>query len=414
MAGNAIIPFKIDVPDAAIGRLKQKLALSDLPDEVDFSNDWAYGVPRDDIRRLANYWLDGFDWRAQEAKLNAELPQFQTAVDVDGFGRLNVHFVHKKSPRAESIPLLFCHGWPGHFMEVAKILPLLAESEQGPSFHVVAPSLPNFGFSDGVTKRGFGIPQYAETCHKLMLNLGYDKYVTQGGDWGFFITRMIGVLYPSHCLASHVNMIAVKGPPSLTKTPLAYIQDKLTAAGSHMKHFRERSEWFEKEGRGYGVEHSTRPSTIGIALTDPVSLLAWIYEKLHDWTDSYHWTDDEILTWISIYQFSTAGAAASVRIYYERAHGDPAITAKVSNSYVPNVSLGLSYFPKDLILPPLSWGRAMGPVVYEKVHTSGGHFAAHEVPELLVNDVKAMFEGGAKHIALQFARKTSAREPSRL
>lgn len=202
-------------------------------------------------------------------------------------------------------------------------------------------------------------------------------------------------------------MIAVRDPPSLTKTPLAYIQDKLTAAGSHSKHFRERTEWFRKEGQAYSLEHSTRPSTIGIALTDPVSLLAWIYEKLHDWTDSYPWTDDEILTWISIYQFSTAGAAASVRIYYERVHADPDVSTKVRGAYVPNVPLGLSYFPKDLMLPPLSWGRTLGPVVYEKVHASGGHFAAHEVPELLANDVKAMFEGGAKHIALQFAAKTS-------
>jgi len=111
MANNSIItPFRIDVPDAAISKLKQKLALSDLPDEVEFSNDWAYGTPRDDIQRLATYWQDGFDWRAQEAKLNAELPQFKTDINVDGFGRLNIHFVHKKSPRTGSIPLLFCHG----------------------------------------------------------------------------------------------------------------------------------------------------------------------------------------------------------------------------------------------------------------------------------------------------------------
>lgn len=109
MASN-ITPFKIDVPDAAITRLKQKLALSDLPAKVEFSNDWAYGAPRDDIRRLATYWQDGFDWRAQEAKLNATLPQFKTSVDVEGFGALDIHFVHKKSPRAGSIPLLFCHG----------------------------------------------------------------------------------------------------------------------------------------------------------------------------------------------------------------------------------------------------------------------------------------------------------------
>ncbi|QPG97412.1 hypothetical protein C2857_006281 [Epichloe festucae Fl1] len=408
MASSNVTPYKIDVPDAAINRLKDKLAVSDLPDVVDFSNDWAYGAPRDDVQRLAKYWQHGFDWRAQEAKLNAELPQFKTTVNVEGFGELNIHLVHKKSPRSGSVPLLFCHGWPGHFMEVAKILPLLTEARGGgPSFHVVAPSLPNYAFSDGVQKRGFSIPQYAEVCHKVMLGLGYDKYVTQGGDWGYWITRMMGVLYPTHCLASHVNMVGATKPPSLRRTPLIYIQDKLTVSGSHGNEFRQRSEWFRDEGRGYNIEQSTRPSTIGIALTDPVSLLAWIYEKLHDWTDSYPWTDDEILTWISIYQFSTAGAAASVRIYYETTHAELETTAK-THDYVPNVPLGLSYFPKDLVLPPLTWGRTLGPVVYEKVHTSGGHFAAHERPEALVRDVKSMFEGGAKHIVAQFARETIA------
>ncbi|KAK2591904.1 hypothetical protein QQS21_010402 [Conoideocrella luteorostrata] len=394
-------PFKIAVPDAAIKRLKDKLAVSDLPDEVDFSNDWAYGAPRDDVQRLAKYWKDGFDWRAQEARLNAELPQFKTTVNVEGFGSLCVHFVHKTSPRPGSIPLLFCHGWPGHFMEVAKILPLLTDAAEGQSFHVVAPSLPNFGFSDAVKQRGFSIPQYAEVCHKVMLALGYNKYVTQGGDWGFIITRMIGIRYPTHCLASHINYIRVRSPPTFTKTPLLFIKHMLLPYTSYEKEFCRRSEWFQTEGRGYNVEQSTRPSTIGIALADPVALLAWIYEKLHDWTDSYPWTDDEILTWVSIYQFSTAGAAASVRIYYESTHAELEETGK-GTGYVPNVPLGLSYFPKDLSLPPLTWGRTLGPVVFEKVHADGGHFAAHERPEALVKDLREMYEQGAKHVARQF------------
>jgi pimeloyl-ACP methyl ester carboxylesterase len=286
----------------------------------------------------------------------------------------------------------------------------------------VAPSLPNFGFSDGVKKRGFGIPQYAETLHKLMLNLGYSKYgkgnvnphhppsqthtnaasiVTQGGDWGFVITRLMGILYPSACLASHVNFVRTRKPPEFLKSPLLYLQHKITPYTDFEKAFQERTRWFETEGFGYNVEQSTRPSTIGIALTDPVALLAWVYEKLHDWTDNYPWTDDEILTWISIYHFSTAGAAASVRIYYESKHAELERGAKAFE-YVPKVQLGLSYFPKDLVLPPRTWGRALGPVVFEGVHGDGGHFAAHERPEALVDDLRKMYEGGAKHIAKQF------------
>ncbi|KZZ93279.1 Epoxide hydrolase [Moelleriella libera RCEF 2490] len=398
---GSITPYKIDVPDAAIKSLKEKLAVSQVPSEVDFSNDWAYGSPRNDVLRLAKYWQDGFDWRAQEAALNASMPQFQTTVEVESFGELKIHFVHKESVRAGSIPLLFCHGWPGHFLEVAKILPLLTENTKGPSFHVVAPSLPNFGFSDGVKQRGFSIPQYAQVCHKLMLKLGYNKYVTQGGDWGFIITRLMGALYPGHVLASHINFIRARGPPQLTKNPLLYLQHKLLPLSAFEKRGRERSQWFQNEGYGYNVEQGTRPSTIGFALADPVSLLAWIYEKLHDWTDDYPWADDEILTWVSIYQFSTAGAAASARIYYESRHAGLDVTAK-GFDYLADTALGTSYFPKDLSLPPFTWGRTLGPVVFEKAHDDGGHFAAYERPDKLVEDIRTMFEGGAKYVAEQF------------
>ena len=153
-----------------------------------------------------------------------------------------------------------------------------------------------------------------------------------------------------------------------------------------------RSEWFRKEGCGYNELQSTKPQTLGYSLHDsPVGLLAWIYEKLHDWTDSYPWTDDEILTWVSIYWFSTAGPAASARIYYETRHSN---AVRIFGKYIPHVKLGLSYFPKDLELPPRTWGRTLGPVVFEADHEDGGHFAAHERPEQLAQDLFAMFGKG--------------------
>jgi len=153
-----------------------------------------------------------------------------------------------------------------------------------------------------------------------------------------------------------------------------------------------RSEWFRKEGFGYNELQSTKPQTLGYGLHDsPVALLAWIYEKLHDWTDSFPWTDDEILTWVSIYYFSTAGPAASARIYYESRHQS---VMDILKSYIPHVKLGLSYFPKDLSVPPRAWGRTRGPVVFEKVHEDGGHFAAHERPEKLAQDLIEMFGKG--------------------
>ncbi|KAL8991088.1 MAG: hypothetical protein Q9169_007950 [Polycauliona sp. 2 TL-2023] len=164
----------------------------------------------------------------------------------------------------------------------------------------------------------------------------------------------------------------------------------------------ERSAWFKNEGSGYSGIQATKPQTLGYLLNDsPVGLLAWIYEKLHDWTDTYPWTDDEILTWVSIYAFSTAGPAASVRIYYESMHGEGKewMMEKVRGN-VPGVKLGLGYFPKDLYVHPVSWARGMGEIVFEKCHERGGHFAAWEVPEALAGDVKGMFGrgGGAEGV----------------
>ncbi|KAF4975211.1 hypothetical protein FZEAL_7968 [Fusarium zealandicum] len=400
---SEIKQFKIEVPDSAIVSLKEKLRNASFTNEVDFSDDWAYGAPLSDVKRLAAYWSDGFDWRAQEAKLN-ELPQFTTNVPVDNYGDIQVHFLHQKSTKPDSIPLLFCHGWPGSFLEVLKILPLLTDSQKGPSFHVVAPSLPNFGFSEGVSKPGFSISQYAEAMHRLMLKLGYEKYVTQGGDWGFMVTRLIGVQYPENCVASHINFVRKTEPPSFSKTPWQYLLHALFPYAEHEKAGRARTDWFHQEGFGYNLEQSTKPSTLGFALADsPVALLAWIYEKLHDWTDDYPWTDDEILTWVSIYQFSKAGPAASIRIYYEARHAKVSQTAK-GLEYVPNVPLGLSYFPKDLVVPPKTWGRTLGPIVFEAVHPDGGHFAAHERPQELVDDLREMFgeNGGASHVVGHF------------
>ena len=269
----------------------------------------------------------------------------------------------------------------------------------------MAPSLPNFGFSGRVTKKGFGIPHYAEAVHKVMLALGYDKYVSQGGDWGFPVTRQLGASYPEHLLASHLNMIMRKEPPSFTRYPLLWLQDKLTPYSEAEKAGLKRSEWFDREGTAYGVLHATKPSTIGLALADsPVAVLSWIYEKLHDWTDRYPWTDDEALTWVSVYQFSTAGPEASVRIYYEANHAEKERTVE-SAQWVPGVKLGLSTFARDVVVPPRTWRRTLGPVVFDKLHTSGGHFGATEKPHELVDDLRTMFGkgGGAGEVAQMFA-----------
>ncbi|KAF2466570.1 epoxide hydrolase 1 [Lindgomyces ingoldianus] len=398
---SAIKQYKISVPDTAIETLRKKLELAVLPGQTKFSNDWKYGTPLNDIRRIVEHWQQKFNWRQIEAKLN-ELPQFTTKISVDGHeDSLEIHFIHQKGADANSIPLLFCHGWAGSFLEVTKVLPLLTSRVDGSeqTFHVVAPSMPNCGFSQRTSNPGFGVLQYAEVCHKLMLQLGYEKYVTQGGDWGFLITRALGILYPSHVLASHLNFI-LTSPPSPLSTPLLVLQYLTGRYTASEKAGLERSQWFRTEGSGYNQIQSTKPHTLGFALADsPVALLAWIYEKLHDWTDHYSWNDEEVLTWISIYLFSRAGADASIRLYYEILN--PVDPSAKMESFMKwnNTPLGLSYFPRDVVVLPSSWGRTLGPVVFEKRHDKGGHFAAYEKPEMLADDIRKMISNGEISLA---------------
>ncbi|KAJ5676100.1 hypothetical protein N7462_008997 [Penicillium macrosclerotiorum] len=390
--------YAISVPDEEIHGLKQRLSLARFPTQLESSDQedpWDVGVPTKEVQRLATYWKDEFDWRKVEAQLN-QLPQFHTEIEVDGFGVLDIHYVHQVSPVKDAVPLLFSHGWPGSFIEVTKLLPRLQGEDGQPAFHVVAPSLPNFGFSSGVTRRGFGLGQYAETLHKLMIKLGYDQYVTQGGDWGFWVTRSIGLLYPEHCKASHVNMIVAK-QPQWKSNPLLALQHAVKPYNSREKEGRKRSEWFDNEGYGYNELQSTKPQTISAAITDsPVGLLAWIYEKLHDWTDSYPWTDDEILTWVSIYWFSKAGPEASVRIYYEARNAKPAggISYARLLSYIPKVKLGLVHLPREISVVPGTWAATLGPLISESTNNSGGHFAAWEVPEVIIRDLQGIFGKG--------------------
>ncbi|CZR68834.1 related to epoxide hydrolase [Phialocephala subalpina] len=397
-------PFKVAIPQEKLDLLKQKLSLTSFPTE---SSDvgWERGCPLADVQRLTKAWQT-FDWRAAEAKLN-EVPQFTTPIGVDGFGEIDVHFVWQRSSIKCAVPLLFVHGWPGSFIEVLKILPLLVDEArgEGPAFNIVAPSLPNFGFSQGVTIPGFGMAQYAECFHKLMTKLGYGEYVTQGGDIGYSVTRALGLLYPKSCKASHINLIPISVPPTWSKNPLLALRHAVSPYTEKEKKGLERSQWFEKEGRGYNLEQSTNPQTLAYALHDsPVALLSWIYEKLHDWSDAYPWTDDEILTWVSIYRFSRAGPGAAHRIYYESNHNYVAAGRglKILNpvdmrSWLPIVKLGLSWNPKEIIVPPRMLGRTLGSVVYEADNESGGHFYAHERPEWLARDLRTMFgkTGGA-------------------
>ncbi|KAL2061181.1 hypothetical protein VTL71DRAFT_7454 [Oculimacula yallundae] len=386
-----INPFKINVPDASLAKLKQKLELTRFPEGELEEAGWAYGVPLQDIKDLTKFWIEKYDWRAAEAKLNC-IPQFTTEIKVEGFDPLNIHFVHQKSDVKGAIPLLFLHGWPGNFLEVTKMLPYLRGEGGKQAFHVVAPSLPNYGFSGRVTKKEFGLGQYAEAANKLMLALGYDQYVTQGGDWGGIISRVIGARFPQHCKASHLNISLGKEPTWDAGNPKPVYTDREVAG---MKH----GEVWRQNGMGYYGLQSTKPATLAFSLADsPTGLLAWIYEKLVDWTDSYPWTPEEVLTWISVYYFSTAGPGASIYTYYEVAH-DAKYNQESVTEYV-DVPLAFADFPKEIANVPRSWRSRLGPVVDDVDLDKGGHFAAWECPEELAGCVIRVFGkgGGAEGV----------------
>ncbi|KAI4210003.1 MAG: hypothetical protein LQ351_007110 [Letrouitia transgressa] len=324
-------PYTIHVPQSRLDTLKQKLALLSLPDELEGS-EWDLGVPLKEVKRLKERWESGFDWRAVEERVNG-YPNFWTRIGGEGKEGLGVHFLHQRSTREGAVPLLFVHG--------------------------------------------------------------YKQYATQAGDWGFWITRMIGHLYPESCKASHLNMVYAK-PPTLLGYPSLWFQNLVTPYADFDRKGLERRRWFRENSFGYNVLQSTRPQTLAYPLTDsPVGLLAWIYEKLHDWSDNYPWTDEEILTWVSLYYFSTAGPGAAGRIYYEVTHSKEYEEVLKWNG---RVKLGLAHNPKDLDVFPRLWSRTLGNPIYEVVNESGGHFYATEKPELLVRDLRRMFKDGLKGV----------------
>ncbi|KAL2395459.1 Epoxide hydrolase 1 [Exophiala dermatitidis] len=401
---SSVQPFQISIPDSEIRDLHERLAKARFPDELD-SAEWDLGAPLADVQRLTKFWRDKFDWRRAETVLN-RLPHFTTTIQCEGYESLRIHFLHRKSGVKGAIPLLFVHGWPGSFLEATKIIDALtsppnssssSKTDEQFAFDIVAPSLPNFGFSEGTKKRGFSIEQHAETLHKLMLQLGYEQYATQGGDWGYYITRAISLLYPGHCKATHFNM-DVGAKPTFLKNPLLALEDAIRPLSAREKQGIARTEWFDNEGFGYNLLQSTKPQTLGYGLTDsPVALLAWIYEKLHDWTDAYPWTDDEVCTWVSVYWFSTAGPAASCRIYYEMGRSGPwgnRLTRDKVREWQSGVKIGISHFPRDIHVLPSTWTRTVGNCVFEKEHDAGGHFAAWERPMDLVDDLREMFGRG--------------------
>jgi pimeloyl-ACP methyl ester carboxylesterase len=352
-------PFFLQIPDPALADLRERLARTRFPDEPPLEP-WSTGTSLQSMKELVAYWRDGFDWRAQEAKLN-RFRQFKASI-----GGIDLHFIHEPGRAAKPIPLLLMHGWPGSVWEFHRILPLLAEH-----FTVVAPSLPGFTLSFAPGQARFGVEETADLFAELMSLLGYERFAAQGGDWGAFIAARLGYAHPKRVSGIHLNYLPVRRDLKGSDDP-----------GWAKQLWR----WTTEESGYIGIQ-GTKPQTLAFGLSDsPAGLAAWIAEKFRGWSDEPIGRDD-LLANVSLYWF-TGAIGSSFWPYYARAHrGWP-----IPEGGTIDVPVGYAEFPKEILRPP----RALAEKTYTRIERwsamkKGGHFAALEQPEALAAEIAAFF-----------------------
>jgi len=367
-----IRPFTLAIPQSQIDDLNTRIDLTRWP-EKEAVDDWSQGTPLAALQDLVGYWRRGYDWRACEARLNA-LGQFIT--EIDG---LDIHFLHVRSPHADALPLVITHGWPGSVIEFMGVIEALANPEDGrQAFHVVAPSLPGFGFSGKPKHTGWGVEKIGRAWGELMARLGYDRWVAQGGDWGSAVTTAIGVQQVQGCIGIHLNMPVGRPEPEELANPTPA---EVKALGA-LKHYLD---W----DSGYSTQQRTRPQTVGYGLVDsPAGLAGWIFEKMWAWTDNAGspfdaLSRDAILDNLMLYWLPATGAS-SARLYWES-----------FGSFTPQqvtLPVAVSAFPKEILPCPRRWAERNFPnLVHWGEMDKGGHFAAWEQPEAFVRELRTAF-----------------------
>jgi microsomal epoxide hydrolase len=373
-------PFTIAVPDATLTDLRDRLARARFPDEPPGAG-WSYGSDLAYVKALAAYWRDTYDWRRWEKALNG-FRHFTAPV-----GGIQLHFIHEEGRGPTPMPLLLSHGWPGSVWEFHKILPMLTDparfgGDPADAFTVVAPSLPGYGFSFTPGQPRFGVPEIADLFHALMHDtLGYARYGAQGGDWGGFITAVLGQRQAKFLTGIHMNLL-----------PLRRDRARPDAPTEEEKKYLEELGYFLKEETGYQMIQGTKPQTLAYGLTDsPVGLAAWIVEKFRTWSDcggdvERRFTKDELLTNITIY-WVTGAIGSSFWPYYARLHEKWPLP-EGGRIEVPT---GYAAFPREIVKPPRPWAEKVFNITRWSVMNSGGHFAAMEEPEALAREIREFF-----------------------
>ncbi len=373
-------PFRLHVPDSAIDDLRERLARTRFPDQAP-GEPWAYGTDVAFLKRLVGHWRDGFDWRAEEARLNAHA---QFKVPLHG---IDVHYLHVEGKGPKPYPLLLSHGWPGSVFEFLDIIPRLTDparfgGDPADAFTVVAPSLPGYGLSFAPGQRRFGVEAIADCLAELMSGvLGYERFAAQGGDWGAFVTSRLATVHADKLIGIHVNLLAVRRDPKMLSNPTR----------EERRFLGELEAWIKDE-TGYQWIQGTRPQTLAFGLSDsPAGLAAWIVEKFRAWSDcggdvESVFTKDHLLANISLYWF-TGAIGSSFWPYYARMHAPwPIPDGGVQ------VPMGYAAFPREILRPP----RSMAEKVYTDIRRwtempKGGHFAAMEQPEALAREIVEFF-----------------------
>ena len=378
----AIEPFTVHVDDEVLEDLRYRLDHARLPDQAP-GEPWTLGIPVDVMAEAIDHWRDRYDWRAREAAINA-WPNFVTRAAGE-----RVHFLHVRSPEPDATPIVLTHGWPGSFVEFLDVLGPLADpaahgGDPADAFHVVVPSMPGYGFSGPTVQPGFDVNRVADAVADLMAQLGYDRYVAQGGDWGAIVTRRLGEAYADRLLGVHFNMLFAFPGADEPDAMDGVTEEEMERFGASAARIAR--------GTGYMAIQSTKPQTLAYGLNDsPVGLAAWILEKFQVWSDlepgglveTFGWDrllDNVMAYWVT----GTAGSAA--RLYAESnlagTAADQPWTGRV------DVPTGYANHPYELMQTPRAWGDRRYRIVHWADQPRGGHFAAFERPEQFVADLR--------------------------
>ncbi|MGW4462480.1 epoxide hydrolase family protein [Micromonospora sp. NPDC004704] len=359
-------PFRIDIPQADLDDLRNRLDRTRWPDEIPDAG-WDYGVPVAYVRKLAEYWRDGYDWRAWEAKIN-QYPQFTTEIDGQ-----NIHFLHVRSPHADALPLILTHGWPGSVVEYLNVIePLTNPSDGSQAFHLVIPSLPGFGFSGLTRERGWNRYRTARAWAELMRRLGYHRYGAAGNDGGSFVAPELGRIDPEHVVGVHVTQIF--SFPSGDPAEFAKITPEDQKA-------LEVLQWFYDNKMSFNTLHSQQPQTLSYGIFDsPVGLLGWNAQLFGDTAD----VDADFVLTNTMFYWLTGTATSATRFYYEDAKAEPPTEPTT-------VPLGLAMFEGDFVSMRTFAERDHRNIVHWKSYGPGGHYAAHLAPNVLADDLRTFY-----------------------